>query len=259
MKPSVAVHKFSSCDGCQLALLNLGEDLLALAGLVDIVHFAEAGRLDPGALVDVAIVEGSVTTPDEIERIRAVRQNSRYLLAIGACASAGGIQALRNGVENYAGWLAMVYATPEHIHSLATSTPLSAHVKVDLELAGCPVTSRQLLAALRDLLFGVVPAVEADSVCLECKRQGHVCVRVSKGEACMGPVTRGGCGALCPGVGRACYACFGPAEQVNGASLAAGFTALGLSPAQIVQRFQFIQPAAEKYRSAAQQVMPAKP
>ena len=249
-KPKIAVHKFSSCDGCQLAFLNLGEDLLRLAELVDIVHFAEAGAVAAEAAADIAFVEGSVTTRDEIERIQAIRANSKYLVTIGACATAGGLQALRNGVANAAEWVAAVYAAPEYIKSLPTSSAIAQHVPVDLELWGCPVTSRQVLAAVRDLLFGVQPLNPADSVCMECKRRGNVCVMVAKGEACMGPVTRTGCGALCPSFGRDCYACFGPSEQTNTAALGKRFEGLGLLPQQIAQRFLFINNAAEPFAAA---------
>lgn len=257
-KPRVAVHKFSSCDGCQLAFLNLGEGLLQLAALVDISHFAEAGAVDPDAQVDIAFVEGSVTTPEEIERINAIRENSRYLVTIGACATAGGVQALRNGVENFPDWVVAVYASPEYIKSLAESTPIKKHVKVDLELWGCPVTSRQVVQAVRDLLFGVVPATSADSVCMECKRKGNVCVLVAKGEPCMGPVTRTGCGALCPGFGRDCYACFGPSERTNTASLSRRFEGLGLLPEEIARRFLFINNAAEKFAEAGRAALEEK-
>jgi coenzyme F420-reducing hydrogenase gamma subunit len=238
-KPKVAVHKFSSCDGCQLAFLNLGEDLLALTELVDIVHFAEAGPVDPEAVVDIAFIEGSISTPEEQERIHFVRRNSHYLVTIGACATAGGLQALRNMADGQ-DWVRSVYAHPEYIHSLATATPISAHVRVDLELWGCPVNSRQVLAAVRALLFGVSPVDDADKVCMECKRSGAVCVLVARGVPCMGPVTRTGCGALCPRFGRDCYACYGPAENVNTASLARRFQGLGLLPDAVARRFLFI-------------------
>jgi sulfhydrogenase subunit delta len=246
-KPKVAVHKFSSCDGCQLAFLNLDEDLLRLAELVDIVHFAEAGAVAPEASVDIAFIEGSVTTRDEIERIQAIRASSKFLITLGACATSGGLQALRNGVANAADWVGAIYASPEYINSLPTSTPIAQHVKVDLELWGCPVTSRQVLAVVRDLLFGVQPLNPADSVCLECKRHGNICVLVSKGKPCMGPVTRTGCGALCPSFGRDCYACFGPAQMINPEALANRFDGLGLLPERISRRFLFINNAAEPF------------
>jgi sulfhydrogenase subunit delta len=249
-KPKVAVHKFTSCDGCQLAFLNAGPDLLALAEAVEIVHFVEAGVIDPNAEADIAFVEGSVSTPDEEERIRAIRARTGYLITIGACATAGGVQALRNIAENSADWMPAIYASPEYIRTLPTSTPIAAHVKVDLELWGCPVNTRQVLAAARDLLSSVAPLNPADAVCMECKRRGNVCVMVAKGEACMGPVTRTGCGALCPSFERDCYACYGPSEHVNYTSLSRRFEGLGLLPEHVARRFLFINNAADKFAQA---------
>jgi coenzyme F420-reducing hydrogenase gamma subunit len=249
-KPRVAIHKFSSCDGCQLALLNLGEDLLMLAERVELVHFAEAGPLDPDTDVDVAFVEGSVSTPEDLERIQHIRRHSRLLIPIGACATAGGIQALRNGA-NGAQWVAQIYSHPEAIASLAHSTPISSHVNVDFELWGCPVNSRQILAVVNSLLLGVAPRDNADKVCTECKRQGHPCVMVTRGIACMGPVTRDGCGALCPSLGRDCYGCYGPAENANTDALAAQFACLGLAPEAVIQRFQSINSQAPAFLAAA--------
>lgn len=249
-KPRVAVHKFSSCDGCQLALLDLGEDLLTLAARVELVHFAEAGPFDPDADVDVAFVEGSVSTPEDLERIQHIRRHSRLLIPIGACATAGGIQALRNNADA-AAWAAQIYAHPEALSSLARSTPISSHVKVDFELWGCPVSSQQMLAAVNSLLLGVAPRDSADKVCVECKRQGNPCVMVTRGVPCMGPVTRAGCGALCPSLGRDCYGCYGPAENANTDALAAQFSLLGLAPQAIMQRFQSINSQAPVFLAAA--------
>ena len=256
-KPKVAVHKFASCDGCQVAFLNLGPDLLVLAGLVDIVHFAEAGMLDDAAAVDVAFVEGSISTPEDAQRIQLIRRASRHLITIGACATAGGLQALRNLVDAET-WVAGVYARPDYIHSLATSTAIARHVKVDLELWGCPVNGRQVLAAVRALLFGVLPVPENDKVCMQCKRAQHACVMVTKGLACMGPVTRTGCGALCPAFGRDCYACYGPAENSNAAALARRFAGLGLLPAAIARRFLFINNAAPEFHGIGVQLRTGK-
>jgi sulfhydrogenase subunit delta len=250
VKPRVAVHKFSSCDGCQLAFLNLGEDLLTLAARVDLVHFAEAGPLDPDTGVDVAFVEGSVSTPEDLERIQHIRAHSGLLIAIGACATSGGIQGLRNDA-NGREWVAQIYSHPEAISSLERSTPLSSHVKVDFELWGCPVSGPQMLAVVNALLLGVTPRDNADKVCTECKRQGYPCVMVTHGIACMGPVTRAGCGALCPSLGRDCYGCYGPAEHANTDALALQFDRLGLTPAAIVRRFQSINSQAPVFLAAA--------
>ena len=238
-KPRIAVHKFSSCDGCQLAFLDLGEDLVRLSQMVDIVHFAEAGPVDPEAAVDIAFVEGSIAPPDEVERIERVRANAGTLVTIGACATSGGIQALRN-LHDGAQWLAEVYPSPEYVESLATSTGIAEHVKVDLELWGCPVNGRQVLAAVRALLWGVPPLPQRDKVCMDCKRDGHVCVLVSQGQPCLGPVTVTGCGALCPAFGRDCYGCYGPAESPNPDALGRRFEGLGLLRADVARRFHFI-------------------
>jgi coenzyme F420-reducing hydrogenase gamma subunit len=252
--PRISVHKFSSCDGCQLAFLNAGEDLLTLSQLVEIVHFAEAGMVAPTAEVNIAFIEGSITTPDEARRILAIREKSKYLITIGACATAGGIQALRNGADSDA-WRAAVYPSPQFIESLATSTAIAQHVRVDLELWGCPVNSRQVLSATRDLLSGVVPAPVRDSVCIECKRQGNVCVMVSKQVPCLGPVTQTGCGALCPRHDRGCYGCYGPSENPNTAALANQLRVIGLTDQEIARQFQFINNQAPVFATAAKQVL----
>ena len=250
-KPRVAVHKFSSCDGCQLAFLNLGEDLLALAERVELVHFAEAGPLDPDTEVDVAFVEGSISTPEDLDRVQHIRKHSRMLIAIGACATSGGIQALRNNA-NGTEWIAQIYSHPEAVSSLEHSTPIASHVKVDFELWGCPISGSQILAVVKSLLLGVAPRDNADKVCTECKRRNLTCVMVSHGIPCMGPVTRAGCGALCPSLGRDCYGCYGPAENANTDALSEQFRQLGLTPQAIVQRFQSINSQSPVFLAAAQ-------
>ncbi|MFI6645431.1 oxidoreductase [Streptomyces sp. NPDC050504] len=213
-RPTLAVFKLASCDGCQLTLLDCEDELLPLADQVDIAHFPEAtGATRPGPY-DLTLVEGSVTTPEDAVRIREIRARSRHLVTIGACATAGGIQALRNfaDVDEYA---RTVYARPDHIDTLATSTPVSAHVDVDFELRGCPVDRTQLLEVVTAHLVGRKPDVPRHSVCFTCKRRGLVCVTVAHGTPCLGPVTQAGCGALCPAYGRGCYGCFGPKTDPN--------------------------------------------
>ncbi|MBD3618210.1 MAG: sulfhydrogenase subunit delta [Chromatiales bacterium] len=250
-RPRVAVHKFSSCDGCQLAFLNAGEALLAVSELVEFVHFAEAGPVDPDAPADIAFIEGSVSTPEERERLEHIRAHSGYLISIGACATSGGLQALRNlyadGVD---AWRQAVYASPEYVASLDTATPVAEHVKVDLEIWGCPVNTAQVVGVLHDLLHGVQPTQSRDKVCLECKRQNAVCVMVAKGMPCMGPVTQTGCGAICPRYGRDCYACYGPAETVNTDALGQRLGTLGLQPGDVTRRFHFINSHAPAFRVA---------
>ncbi|MDH5729570.1 MAG: sulfhydrogenase subunit delta [Gammaproteobacteria bacterium] len=235
-KIKVAVHKFSSCDGCQLAFINMGEDLLTLAELVDIRHFAEAGMLDENAQVDIAFVEGSISTPTELARIKTIRENSRYLISIGACATSGGIQALRN-LHTTNTWVEAIYAQPSYIETLDKVSAISEHVRVDFELWGCPVSSEQIIATLRGLLLGVTPKHSSEKVCMECKRAGNICTLVTQQIACLGPVTHAGCGAICPRMGRDCYACYGPANDANTAALSNRFAGFGLLPKQIAARF----------------------
>ncbi len=213
-KPKLAVWKFASCDGCQLSLLDCEDELLALAGEIEFANFPEASRaVEPGPY-DLSLVEGSITTPHDLDRIQEVRAQSRYLVTIGACATAGGIQALRN-FSDVKEFTSIVYARPEYISTLARSTPISAHVKVDFELRGCPVDKKQLLEVVNAFLHKRKPHIPAYSVCLECKRRGTPCVTVSHGIACLGPVTQAGCGAICPAYNRGCYGCFGPQDTPN--------------------------------------------
>jgi sulfhydrogenase subunit delta len=217
-KPKLAVWKFASCDGCQLSLLDCEDELLAIAGAVEIAYFLEASRATVRGPYDLSLVEGSITTPHDAERIRQIRQQSRFLVTIGACATAGGIQALRN-FQDVAAFTRIVYARPEYIETLATSTPISEHVPVDFELRGCPISKQQLLEVITAFLQGRRPNIPTYSVCVECKRRGTVCVMVAQGTPCLGPLTQAGCGALCPSYNRGCYACFGPKETANPASL----------------------------------------
>ncbi|STY29919.1 sulfhydrogenase subunit delta [Legionella wadsworthii] len=249
MKPRLAVHKFTSCDGCQLAFLNAGEDLLTLSELVDMVHFSEAGAIGIDEKVDIAFVEGSISTPDEEQRIKKIRQNSKYIITIGACATAGGVQALRNAADAKE-WISQIYASPKYIKSLSTSTPIAHHVRVDWELWGCPVNGKQVLETVRSLLFNSTPRIKKDSECMECKRKGNVCVLVTKKQPCMGPVTKLGCGSLCPSVGRGCYACYGPQENPNTQSLGNWFEHLGLSKEAIAQKFLHINNQAPAFHKA---------
>ena len=245
-KPKLAVWKFASCDGCQLSLLDCEDELLAVAGAVDIAHFLEASRATVKGPYDVSLVEGSITTPHDAERIHQVRSASKTLVTIGACATAGGIQALRN-FRDVREFLAAVYARPEYIDTLATSTAIADHVRVDFELRGCPINKRQLVAVLAAFLWGRKPNVPAHSVCIECKRRGTVCVMVASGTPCLGPATQAGCGAICPAYDRGCYGCFGPVETPNTASLSRAWTALGVSERDLVRAFRTFNAGAEAF------------
>lgn len=251
VKPKLAVWKFASCDGCQLSLLDCEDELLAVAGAVDIAYFLEASSATVEGPYDVSLVEGSVCTAHDEERIQQVRAASRTLVAIGACATAGGIQALRN-FHDAKEFAAAVYAHPEVLDALATSTPISDHVRVDLELRGCPIDKHQLVEVLAATLAGRRPNLPHYSVCLECKRRGTPCVMVAHGTPCLGPVTQAGCGAICPAYGRGCYGCFGPMETPNTASLATTFAGdLGVDQGAWVRALHTFNAYAEPFRDAA--------
>jgi coenzyme F420-reducing hydrogenase gamma subunit len=250
-KPKLAVWKFASCDGCQLSLLNCEDELLALADAVEIAYFLEASQETTRGPYDLSLVEGSITTEADEERIHQVRRASRYLVTIGACATAGGIQALRN-FANVHDYIAAVYPTPAYIATLKKSTPISDHVFVDFELRGCPIDKRQLLAVVGAILQGRRPRVPTYSVCMECKRNGMPCVLVSQGIPCLGPVTQAGCGALCPLYQRGCYGCFGPMETPNTAALSARFRELGMHNQAIVQAFRSFNAYAEAFRKESE-------
>jgi coenzyme F420-reducing hydrogenase gamma subunit len=246
-KPKLAVFKFASCDGCQLSLLDAEDELLAVAENVEIAYFLEARTQEVAGPYDVGLVEGSVTTAHDAERIKHIRQQCKYLVTIGACATSGGIQALRNwaDVEEFTH---AVYARPEYIHTLKTSTPISDHVWVDFELRGCPINKAQLVELVSALLWGRKPKVPRHSVCVECKRRGTVCVAVAQGIACLGPVTQAGCGALCPSYNRECFGCYGPREKPNLVSLAAHYKGQGVEHAHLIRLTRNFNGYASEFR-----------
>lgn len=247
-KKKLAVWKFSSCDGCQLSLLDCEDELLAIADQLEISYFLEASSATAEGPYDVSLVEGSITTEQEVDRIREVRKSSRALITIGACATAGGIQALRNfsKVEEFT---RIVYASPEYISTLATSTPISANVQVDFELQGCPISKEQLLEVLSAYLNNRRPRIRAHSVCVECKRRGTVCVMVAHGTPCLGPVTHAGCGAICPAYNRGCYGCYGPQETPNTPSLDAWS---GLEDRDLVRVYRTYYAAKQPFRETSE-------
>jgi sulfhydrogenase subunit delta len=250
-KPKLAVFKFASCDGCQLSLLDCEEELLAVAGQVDVANFLEASRAVAKGPYDIALVEGSITTPHDAERIHEVRRASKVLVAIGACATAGGIQALRNFADARE-FARCVYPSPHFVATLDTSTPIGQHVRVDYELRGCPIGKAQLLDALGALLQGRRVHLPTYSVCVECKQRGTACVMVAGGTPCLGPVTQAGCGGLCPSYGRGCYGCFGPAESPNTRSLGRQWQALGSGAADVSAAFRTFNAWAPAFRVASE-------
>jgi coenzyme F420-reducing hydrogenase gamma subunit len=242
--------KFASCDGCQLQLLDLEDELLAICQRFDIIEFAEAQTSRSTGPYDVLFVEGSVSAPEHLPRIAELRQHSKFLVTLGACASSGGIQALRNWGDHDA-FRTAIYAHPEFVASLALSTPISAHVAVDAELRGCPIDPRQLVELLTALVTGRRPQLRDEAVCMECKRGGHPCVMVTRHAPCLGQVTQAGCGAICPRYGRGCYGCFGPREQANVKGLVEFLKTRGrMSDADVGRLFSGFSAYAEPFRGA---------
>ncbi|MFI0724147.1 oxidoreductase [Streptomyces sp. NPDC021224] len=251
-RPRLAVWKFASCDGCQLTVLDCEDELLDLADAVDIRHFAEASTAVGTGPYDLSLVEGSITTERDRQRIAHIRRVSRRLVTIGACATAGGVQALRN-FAHVQDFLSVVYARPDYIETLARSTPASAHVPVDLELRGCPIDRGQLLEVITAFLAGRTPDVPRHSVCSECKRRGTVCVTVARGVPCLGPVTQAGCGALCPAYARGCYGCFGPSDSVNFPAFVPLLRRDGMDTLDVVRVLRTFNAAAPEFEAASRQ------
>lgn len=250
-KPKLAVWKFASCDGCQLSLLDCEEELLAVAGAVEIANFPEASRAIARGPYDLSLVEGSITTPHDAERIHKVRRMSKILVTIGACATSGGIQAIRN-FNDVKDFVQIVYPSPEFIETLNKSTPIADHVYVDYELRGCPISKQQLVEFISAILNGRKPNLPLHSVCIECKLKGNVCVMVSQGIPCLGPVTQAGCGALCPSYNRGCYGCFGPKETPNTTSLSHWFKTYGISEENLVRMFRGFNAYSDAFRKESE-------
>lgn len=246
-KPKLAIWKFASCDGCQLSILDCEDELLSIANAVDIAYFPEASRAMAKGPYDISLVEGSITTPHDDKRIQDVRNASRCLITIGACATAGGIQALRN-FKDVREFTSAVYATPEYIETLSMSTPISDHVQVDFQLWGCPINKQQLVEVLSAFLNGRRPNTPPHSVCITCKMRGIVCVMVAHGTPCLGPVTHDGCGAICPSYNRGCYGCFGPKETPNTRSWSEWWSRLGMEEQDLVRTFRGFNAYAAAFR-----------
>ncbi len=251
-RPKLAVWKFASCDGCQLSLLDCEDQLLAIAGAIEIAYFPEATRAVIDGPYDISLVEGSITTDGDARRIREIREQSATLVTIGACAAAGGIQALRNWAD-VAEFTSIVYAEPRYIDTLATSTAISEHIEVDFELRGCPISKSQLLEVINAFLHRRAPDVPRHSVCMECKARGTPCVMIRAGILCLGPITQAGCGAICPAYDRGCYGCFGPSESPNVSGLARWWGHLGVPEADLVRALRTFNAYAPEFRQVSEE------
>ena len=246
-KIRLAVFKLSSCSGCQQQIIDLGEDLLALTEKIEIAYFLEASSKTSPGPYDVALIEGSVSTPQEVELVKEIRENSKIVVAVGSCATYGGIQALRNWLD-FSEVKERVYPNPDWIKALEKSSPVSDYIQVDYAVSGCPANKVQLLSVLKQIIIGKKVYHREESLCQECKRKGNVCVVVTKGIPCLGPVVKEGCGALCPSYGRGCYGCFGPMVDPKPETLSRRFEETGVSKDEIVLRFRNITGWSEPFR-----------
>ncbi len=250
-KPKLAVFKFASCDGCQLSLLDAEDELLAVANSIDIAFFPEASRRMLKGPYDIGIVEGSITTPQDVEHIREIRKECQTLITIGACATAGGIQALRNW-KDIRDFVSTVYASPEYISTLDRSLPIGSFVHVDFELRGCPINKHQLIETINAFMNNRKPNISSQSVCMECKTKGNICVMVAQGIPCLGPVTHSGCGAICPTFNRGCYGCYGPMESPNTSALSKKMVELGSTKQDVMLAFRTFNAFAESFRKESE-------
>jgi coenzyme F420-reducing hydrogenase gamma subunit len=236
MKPKVAVFDFASCEGCELQIVNLEEDLLGLLEHVDVVSFREAMK-EHSDDYDIAFIEGGLVRKSDEERLKNIREHAKILVACGMCAITGGVNAMKNSKDPVEVRKA-VYGDKYEYFDTYAARPLEAVVKVDYNVYGCPMTKTEFLTVVKSLLMGKKPDIANYPVCVECKLKENVCV-YDKGLVCMGPVTRAGCDANCPSFCTSCIGCRGlldrPQEQVQKDVL----QKYGLTVDEVMNQFRF--------------------
>ncbi|MBT3878821.1 MAG: NADH:ubiquinone oxidoreductase [Candidatus Scalindua sp.] len=211
-KPRVAFFSFSSCEGCQLVVLTIEEQLLELVNLIDIVSFREA-MSEKSEDYDIVFVEGSITTTSEIERIKKIRNTAKVIIALGACATIGGVNCLKNQFEMEK-VKDIVYGEKAGDYETIPARPIEAVIKVDYWIQGCPIDKDEFIEVTKALLLGKKPRIPEYPVCVECQMRENVCL-FEKGMVCMGPVTRAGCKAICPTYNDGCTGCRGLIDDPN--------------------------------------------
>lgn len=232
--PRVAFFELSSCEGCQLQLLNDEERLLDFLALVEPVNFREAmdERSDD---YQVAFIEGCVTREDEVERLRMIRERAQILVAFGSCACFGGVNQLKNRFADPDWARRRVYG--DFPVATGPARPLEAVVPVDLRIYGCPVKKEEVERLVSELVLGKTPFVPRYPVCMECKARHNLCL-FELGEVCLGPVTRAGCEAWCPSSRMGCWGCRGPSEPANLAELAEVAKRFGVAEESLLDRLE---------------------
>lgn len=213
-KPRVAIFDFTCCEGCQLQVVNLEEEILDLLGVVDIVQWREA-MTEHSDEFDIAIIEGSITRPEDEERIKDIRSKSKILVALGACATMGGINKIKNNfdLDEVKEYVYGQSATKPHLDTAMTKA-VDEVVDVDFKIHGCPIESREFAYVVKCLLLDKTPEIPEYPVCVECKSKGNPCLW-EYGQVCLGPVIRAGCGATCPSAGFRCFGCRGFVDEPN--------------------------------------------
>ena len=213
-RPRVGIFDFACCEGCQLQIVNLEEELLDLITVVDPVQWREAMSEQNGEY-DIALVEGSITRPEDEEWLREIRARSKRLVALGACATIGGINKLKNrfNIDDVKRYVYGNAADMAHLNTAPTKA-LDEVVTVDWKVHGCPINNREFAYSLRCVLAGKRPFIPTYPVCVECKMKGNPC-RYEYNEICLGPITRAGCDAKCPSGGFWCYGCRGYVDNPN--------------------------------------------
>ena len=212
-KPRVGIFSLTSCDGCQMQILNLEDDLLDLANSVDIVNFALAQQINDEGKLDVCLVEGAVSNDREVKIIKKLRKRSKILVAFGTCAVFGGIPSIKN-LKDKEKIKKLVYGKGSEFISSINATGLDEYVKVDYYLRGCPVNKNEFLNFVQGIIFSRPPVEDNNPVCYECKLNENDCLLL-KGEYCVGPITFGGCNAICIENNVACTGCRGPIVDAN--------------------------------------------
>lgn len=229
--------RFTSCSGCQLTLLNAEEAMAALATIVELHEFPLASSaFGTNNVFDVALVEGSLTSPAQIKRVLALRQKTGLLLAIGACALTGGVNAMVKEDRRRA--IASIYGKPGAEWETFPPLPIHHFVQVDGEIPGCPPEQQELLETIAALLHGGAPGRQVMPVCMECRSDENRCLLEEDQAPCLGPITQAGCRALCPELGVPCEGCRGVVPEANRDELTRLFISAGLSEREISHRLE---------------------
>jgi sulfhydrogenase subunit delta len=234
LRPKTAFFEFSSCEGCQLQIVNNEATLLDFLSLLEVVNFREA-MTERSDDYEIAFVEGSITRADEKERLKKIRQTAKVLVAFGSCACFGGVNQLKNRFQD-PGWVKnRVYGN--HPIETLPARPIEDIVAVDLKIYGCPVKKEEVEKIVTNIAIGKSVVHPKYPVCMECKANENICL-FDVGEPCLGPITRGGCASWCPNNRFGGWGCRGPAEDANVEQMKTIMKEYGFSEEKILDRLE---------------------